>query len=226
MAVEANPLLIQESHHKFAREIADGRLLLVGVGLASKATEKEETKLTFWVNTNDKFSSFQERLGCRDGYGGYVDVGNHSYCRRVDLDVTTCGRLVEAYGRADYVKIDIEGMDRACVESLEDVEAGMRPRYLSVENVNEGIVGVLVALGYGGFKAVNQAVLQVGTDEEDLGRSGPWGEEAVDEASGKRWMGLKEFLQRLPLREVMEINGETAHVWYDLHARLGEPGEE
>lgn len=222
VAVEANPVLINASRHKFATEIADGRLVLVGVGLAGKGAENGS--LTFWVNENDKFSSFQEILGCRDGYGGYVAAGNHSYCRKVELDVTTCARLVERFGRADYVKIDIEGMDRACVESLGDVEMGMRPQYVSVENVNEGMVEVLVRLGYGGFKAVNQAALQVGTDEENRGRSGPWGEAAVDEVSGHRWMGAQEFARRLPMRQIMEMDGETMHVWYDLHAKLGKSG--
>jgi len=63
LAIEANPLLAARLEQRFAREVAEGRLSILGVAVAER-----EGILPFWVNEqNDKFSSFSRELGCRFG---------------------------------------------------------------------------------------------------------------------------------------------------------------
>ena len=44
VAVEANPELVSEAERRFRREIKDGRLTLLNVGIAEQAGEKD-----FWI---------------------------------------------------------------------------------------------------------------------------------------------------------------------------------
>lgn len=211
VAVEANPGLIRESRWRFKKEIEQGRLILIWAGLGRE--EDVNRSMTFWINNNDKFSSFHEELGCRDGYGKRMKRGDRRYCKRVNIGMTTCARLVETFGKGSYMKVDIEGLDRSCVESLERIDKELRPKYMSVENVHEKMMGSLRRLGYDGFKVVNQLKLQLNTNVMNRGRSGAWGEDAIDERYGKRWMKNEA--------DVLEGLISNGSAWYDLHARMG-----
>jgi hypothetical protein len=76
--------------------------------------------------------------------------------------------ILEQYGVPYYLKVDIEGLDLACVEALQNFTE--RPRYVSVET--EATFGpseiesayaeldLFVSLGYTSFKCVSQKQLQ------------------------------------------------------------------
>lgn len=216
VAVEANPVLVEESRRKFHDAIRGGRLKLIGIGLVD--SDDGGARKSFWVNKNSKFSSFLEHLGCRDGWGNIMPSGDHTYCHSIELDIRSCRDLMEEFGTPVYLKIDIEGLDRVCMESVSTLHMDKRPRYLSVENVQKHIVERLAELGYKGFKAVNQAKLELGTSLEMRGHSGPWGEDAVDDLTGTKWQTKEEILRRLPLNDTFIVNGEPRVAWYDLHA--------
>ncbi|KAI0561022.1 methyltransferase FkbM family [Gracilaria domingensis] len=221
VAIEANPTLVAESKVKFADAIAADRLKLIGIGITAIDPKKENTvrpKLKFYVNQNDKFSSFVENLGCRNYTGEVTAPGDRTFCSVMELDTRTCGDLVREYGTPIYFKIDIEGKDRACLESLEVLTESDRPKYTSIENVTELDIDILLRLGYKKFKVVNQNVLQQGVSDEVEGHSGPWGEDAVDAFTGKRWQTADEVKNRLPLTTKMVLDGKELHAWYDLHA--------
>lgn len=224
VAVEANPTLIHRASEKFASAIRDNRLTLVRVGLTNLKPEDATSAkpvLTFWVNTaNDKFGSFVESLGCRSARGDLMPTGDHTYCRRIEIATKTCDTLIREFGTPEYMKIDIEGMDRACFRSLTNVQAHERPKYLSVENVFAWDVDELVRLGYKKFKIVNQAVLEASASKEMKGNSGPWGEEAEDQFIGKRWHTEAEAKARLPLPGTVTIQNRPRKAWYDLHASM------
>lgn len=221
VAIEANPTLVKASKAKFADAIASDRLRLVGIGITAidpKKENQERPKLKFYVNRNDKFSSFVENLGCRNYTGEVTAPGDRTFCSVMELDTRSCSDLVREYGTPVYFKIDIEGKDRACLESLEALPQSERPKYTSIENVTELDIDILLRLGYTKFKAVNQNLLQEGTTDEEEGHSGPWGEDAEDAFTGKKWQTAEELKNRLPLKRKMILNGVERTAWYDLHA--------
>ena len=78
----------------------------------------------------------------------------------------TLAELIEIHGEAYYVKIDIEGSDRAAIESLGGT--AIRPRYISMETTfsvdptfaaARGDLEALAGLGYDRFKIVDQQAL-------------------------------------------------------------------
>ena len=217
LAVEASPVLIEESKEKFKDEISSGRLKLLGVGLSQNRITKNQT---FWLNTaNNKFSSFNEALGCRSA-SGVQKKGDHTYCKAIDVPITTCDQLIRDYGTPDYMKVDIEGLDHACIRSLSYVAPGERPKYVSVENVSDRVISDFVALGYKHFKVVEQAGIQARAPKHLHGHTGPWGEEAHDIVSGLKWRTYLDLSSGDPLPKTITVNGKTIGTWYDLHARL------
>lgn len=160
-----------------------------------------------------------EHLGCRDDWGNVMPPANHTYCHTVHLPVRSCRDLVEEFGTPVYLKIDIEGLDRACVESIATLAPELRPTYLSVENVQPAVVHRLAQLGYDAFKAVNQAKLQLDAEDEMSGYSGPWGEHAVDDITATNWQTKQQMLARLPLNDTIVVGGKVHVAWYDLQAR-------
>ena len=79
---------------------------------------------------------------------------------------STLADLVESYGEAFYLKVDIEGMDRTALKSL--TETRIRPPYLSMETSFErsptlasvrSDFDTLVRLGYDRFKLVDQIMV-------------------------------------------------------------------
>lgn len=222
LAVEANPVLVKKGGKRFGQAKDAGKFKLVHAGIA----EKKGQTLTFWVNkASDKFSSFLEDVGCRYPGGQYPKPGDHSYCSRITVKTNTCADLVRAHGTPRYLKVDVEGMDRTCLQSLSDLPREKRPRYVSKENVEEADFGVLLSLGYTKFKAVNQAVLEsrFQNDPNMRGTSGPWGENAVDMFVGNNWQTIEELKARMPLPKSAMVDGHRWNAWYDLHAAMDEP---
>ena len=117
VAVEADPALATAASERFKREIAIGRLKVLNVAIA-----KEPGVLPFWIcETNPELSSFDRRCAGADGHPHHqIDV----QCRRLDS-------IIDEYGVPYYLKIDIEGADMDCLDSL---KAGRIPKYLSIES--------------------------------------------------------------------------------------------
>jgi hypothetical protein len=67
--------------------------------------------------------------------------------------------IIDQFGVAGYMKIDIEGSDTTCISGLTSAAA---PRYISVEldhsdyYVGEQELQILAELGYQGFKIICQ----------------------------------------------------------------------
>lgn len=211
VAVEANPVLVDEARKNFKDYIEKGALIIIDKGIANGGA----TKLPFFVNNLDTaWSSFIEDIGSRGG----------SY-ETVYVDVTSAPYLFEKYGYPYYLKIDIEGLDLELLTSLRNVAT--LPRYISAENGQENMIRELSCLGYQSFKFINQAGIggrhSISPSKEGLnidfifdhGASGEFGEDtpgdwmtmdAAIEASNKYWSN--------PSRDA-SIDG-----WYDIHARI------
>jgi len=142
IAIEADPLLVFEAEKRFEREINDGRLNILNIGISSKAGD-----LDFWIcETNSAWNSFHQSIASRDGSPHHkIIVPCHNF-----------SWVLEKYGVPFYLKIDIEGNDLLCIDALVDVKEG--PKYLSIEggSIYVDMIDKLVALGYNEFKCISQ----------------------------------------------------------------------
>jgi hypothetical protein len=104
-------------------------------------------KLSVWGTTSEDWATRNSRLGKSSEV---IEVKA--------IDFRDCLRT---YGMPYYMKIDIEGSDRICLESLLDLE--VRPDYVSIESEKVSFaklveeVDLLLKLGYNAFQAVQQA---------------------------------------------------------------------
>lgn len=209
VAIDANPMLCAQAGAQFADHVRNGQLTIVNVGVS-----REPGDLDFYVNdTHSEWSSFIPEVGSRLGKFHVERV------RTAPLH-----ELTAQYGCPYYAKIDIEGHDMIALESL--MEAGCRPKFVSVENGFHPMVDLLAANGYSGFKFINQATVpqlrppQPAREGQSIdytfpfGSSGPFGEDTPGD-----WLSMKD------IHEVVErywttpnLNAEV-HGWFDLHAR-------
>lgn len=223
IAIEANSALVDAARRRFAPFIASGQLVIVNVGIV--AEDNGET-LDFYVNDRiSEWSSFSRELAAR----------NDSPVHVVAVPTRTLASIVAEYGPAYFVKIDIEGHDAIALRSLLEVEP--RPRFVSVENGNRGMLDMLVAAGYDAFKYIQQRgisdlrVTRPAREGEYAGHlfprgaSGPFGEETPGP-----WLDVEGI--RPEIEKVWGVEGgsgqvaqrETTGGWFDLHARHGDSG--
>lgn len=139
VAIEADPALVEAARRRFVAEIAADRLTILDVGVAEEEGEKE-----FWINEKKSvWNSFNKHVSARN------NLPHHSIrvrCRRF-------GDILRAHGVPYYLKVDIEGNDRLC---LEDLDASDLPVYVSVEVGPLDYLLKLRDLGYAGFKYIDQ----------------------------------------------------------------------
>jgi FkbM family methyltransferase len=104
VAVEANPQLAEEARARFRREIAAGRLTVLGVAIAGTAGV-----LPFWIcDSHSPWSSFDYEIASRDG----------STCHQIDVECRPFSDILEEHGVPYFLKIDIEGTDHLCIRDL------------------------------------------------------------------------------------------------------------
>ncbi len=241
IAIEANPELAEAANRMFAREIAEGKLTILNLGIAAS-----ERVADFYVASNHQWSSFSQEVASRRG----MEV-----VKTIRVSCVPLSTIVREYGVPNYVKIDIEGYDLFCVESLSQ---DMAPPYISVEfahGMEHRLLRRLLELGYVQFKLLNQVTY---TDKRPIfddefvarvarklysmrplqpvirrvlpradfdtytgrfdwtfaeGASGPFAEQTYG-----RWITSEEVLRRhAALSKVYKKAGTG--FWWDLHAR-------
>lgn len=95
LAIEANPLLVQDAQKAFEKQIDAGRLTILNVGVGDK-----EGVFPFYINNYSEWSSFDREIGSREG------------CKEVvDVSMLPFERILAQYGAPYFMKIDIEGYD-------------------------------------------------------------------------------------------------------------------
>ena len=140
VAVEANPILVEEGVMRFKSSVDSGDLILLNVGIAEKSGA-----LDFWINeVRSEWSSFDQAIGCRSG----------TSCRSIQVPCVSTSELIHRYGIPWYMKIDIEGYDLFAINSI---SPEMRPKYLSCEVSDLNLVYKMIEIGYTKFKMINQA---------------------------------------------------------------------
>jgi FkbM family methyltransferase len=151
IAVDANPLMVEKARLRFPGEVESKRLTLLNVGISETAGTA-----TFWISDVPEWSSFDKSIASRDGTAH----------RPISVPVVPFSQLLSENGVPHYLKVDIEGNDRLCVNALRGTSR--IPRYISVETECIGdstalsaeqaieMLDLLRELGYQRFKLVNQ----------------------------------------------------------------------
>jgi FkbM family methyltransferase len=196
VAFEADPELAAGCRDRFADALADGRLTIVEGAIA----DSHQPTVRFYRHpVLSVWGSVEEDWASRNTAPGETQ----------ELEVATVdfGACLRAYGVPYYMKVDIEGADRLCIEALRPF--GDRPAYLSLESEKrdfralEAEVDLLEALGYDRFAAVEQSSIP-GSEilTEDLhgapvrhrfeaDSSGPFGDDLTTP-----WMDRRTLLER------------------------------
>lgn len=247
VGIEANPVLVKDLRSKFSDAIGSGDLVII-----DKAVAEEPGSVDFYINDQVSiWGSIDPAFIERNRRNG------KDSSRIVQVPSTTLEKIVADFPGASYIKIDVEGMDLICLRSLS--QSTCRPKYISIESAVTSPIdnwleelNLLQAMGYSGFKYVNQATLSQlnGTSLETEGTpavyqhathsSGPFGNETPGE-----WMsmdsaveiggGLRRDFERYSKESSTPRLIVKAHQlfrrlrglpvpkgWYDLHARLSD----
>jgi FkbM family methyltransferase len=150
VAIDANPLMIERAGLRFSKEVLSKQLTLLNVGIS-----KAPGSATFWVSDVPEWSSFDKTIASR----------NDTAHTPVSVATVPFSQLLAEHGVPHYLKIDIEGNDRLCVEALSG--PGI-PKYISVESECVGdsvalsdeqsvaMLELLRDVGYRRFKLVSQ----------------------------------------------------------------------
>lgn len=139
VAIEADPALAEAGSARFRKEIAEGRLTVLNVGVGPT-----RGRFDFYVNEHsDGFSSFVREVGTRDNSKFHV----------IQVDTVPFRDILQNYGVPYYLKTDIERHDIYCLLGL---DAKDLPRYVSVEAHELEYLCILSRLGYNAFKCVDQ----------------------------------------------------------------------
>ena len=156
IAFEANASLVKECENRFRNYIDDGRLIIIeGAIVDPSQIEPGQRMITFYENQTHAFlGTVNKEWAERNDL-----AGTPSAIREVP--VTDFSKVLQQYGVPYYLKIDIEGCDMVCVETLKAFHE--RPDYLSIESDKTSLANIqreldaLVELGYESFKAVEQS---------------------------------------------------------------------
>ncbi len=141
VAVEANPRHVEKLIERFSKEIAEGRIAIIGKGI-----HRDYGKIEFYVHDLDPWSAF-------DKSGRFWD-GNHEV---ISVETIPLSDVLNRFGVPYYLKIDLEGLELIAIEWM--IPCGARPHYISVEiepNTPE-ILHQLRKFGYNAFKVMDQS---------------------------------------------------------------------
>ncbi len=160
VAVDADPRNIEWARGEFPQAVVSGQLTLVHA-----AASETDGMTEFYLSKSTVWSSLKSGIA---GRLGRLDHSIQVPTRRLD-------GLFREYGTPVYCKIDVEGYDAVCLQTL--VGMSDLPKYISVETecLSDGekveasiylqTLKGLQALGYDRFKLVDQASLRVLDDE-------------------------------------------------------------
>ncbi|MGH2906343.1 MAG: FkbM family methyltransferase [Solirubrobacterales bacterium] len=150
VAFEADPSLAQQCRERFANEIDGGRLTIVEGAITDDPGGKVKffgsPSISEWGTTDGEW------VARRAQRTDFVEI---------TVDAVDFPAVVREYGVPHFLKIDIEGADRLCLETLGEFAA--RPRFVSIESEKfsaealQGEFELFETLGYKRFAVMQQA---------------------------------------------------------------------
>ena len=158
VAIEADPDLARACRRRLHSFLDAGRLTIVEGAIVDPGTLASGQRTVrfykndanpVWGTVRAEWAERNERLG--------------ALSQPIDVPVLDLEDVLRTHGVPRYMKIDIEGVDMACVRALERFRA--RPDFVSLESDKTSYAGVareideLAALGYDAFQAVEQSAV-------------------------------------------------------------------
>lgn len=223
VGVEANPLSVHTavSDAWTAPFLRSGQLSVLNAAISPPG--KGTGSRSFYALPHRPEMSNAEEWITRDG------------AQRMSVRTIECADLLRVFGRAVYMKIDIESNSIDCLESLHHAhesrgsssEDWARPPLLSLEMEStsnaRNFLERLEALGYSSYKVCRQYVYSpapceqgaYGPEVPGCG-SGPFGNAAVDYLRGVQWNSIANLQNDMAW--ATEFEGGLD--WFDLHVRL------
>jgi FkbM family methyltransferase len=154
VAFEANPELVRRCRERFKEEIRAGLLTLIEGAIVDMSTVGSDRKVRFYRNeSGTAWGSASTEWADRN-------VRQGTPVSLIEVDAVDFAAVMKKHGVPRYMKIDIEGCDRVCLEALKQFQE--RPDFISIESdktSHEGIrqeIEMFESLGYDGFQAVEQ----------------------------------------------------------------------
>lgn len=156
VAFEANPELVSFCKKIFYKEIEEGKLIIVEGAIVDHKNDlnPNESIIKFYVN--EKLSVW----GTVDESWMKRNIKRGKDIKIIEVNKVNFNEALKKYGMPYYLKIDIEGMDRVCLNALLDFD--QKPSYLSIEsekvsfNELKNEMDLLLKNRYSQFKIVNQ----------------------------------------------------------------------
>ncbi len=142
VAIDTNPAMVDKAKRRFHAELENGTLSLLNAGITRQAGEQD----FFISETFSEWSSFDEANATKDG----------SSATKIRVQCIPFSDILKKYDIPYYLKIDIEGNDRLCIEAL---EPGSLPNYVSIEMSHkrgDEDIRTLGSVGYTKFKCIRQ----------------------------------------------------------------------
>lgn len=152
---EADPDLAAYCRDRFSLEIGDGRLTVVEGAITELPPDASHGRTARFYRNKEVsvWGTALQDWACRNElHGAKSEV--------IEVPVVDFQACIREYGVPHYMKIDIEGMDKACLKALAAFEH--RPDYISIESEKRSFgklreeFDILGQLGYTRFKAVQQ----------------------------------------------------------------------
>jgi FkbM family methyltransferase len=221
VAFEANSDLAEECRSRFETAIEAGRLTIVEGAIAVPGVSRvtfykplltEPLDLTLMGSTDPRW--LRSKVG-------------RTPVAEVAVPAVDFAASIARFGMPVYMKIDIEGADRLCLEGLTGFDEA--PRWLSLEAEREhlGLLRIefdlLERLGYDSFMAIPQEI-------DEVRASGPFGDDLTGEWLPRdaverfyrhafRRRRLSERLDRRHSGRILRTVFPRFHRFFDTHAK-------
>lgn len=199
VAFEANPNLVKSCKKKFEEEINNNKLTIIE-GAIVDPTLSDSDSIKFYQNENSVWGTVVEEWSKRN-----ESLGTKS--KIIEVPVLNFENIIKKYGIPYYMKIDIEGMDMFCLQTLRNFSN--KPSYVSVESEKisfqklKSELDLLNELGYSQFKIVNQARIEEQNEPINNGENNYLNYTFVEGASGlfgkdlpESWLGYQLALKK------------------------------
>jgi FkbM family methyltransferase len=209
IAIEANPVLVDEQKERFKDFIARDQLRILNVGIG-----QERGRFTFYVNDYlSEWSSFDKEIGTRGGK-----------FHEIEVEMVPLEDVLAICGIPYYLKIDIEGYDFIALRAIRSFSD--KPKFISVENGQKPLLDFLHEEGYTQFKFINQQKVpeqKVTYPAREgvfvphvfpFGASGLFGDETPGE-----WLDYHNVLKLINAYWDNPERDANIHGWFDLHAK-------
>ncbi len=152
VAIDANPTIIENTRKVFSKFITNKQLILLHLAVSNS----DKKKVNFYLSEKLEWSSLRKSIADRETISKNKTV----------VQQKKLSSVMKKYGVPYYCKIDVEGADLRCLQSLKEIKK--LPAFISAESEcvaqNEYlsdkqallVLETLFDLGYKKFKLVNQ----------------------------------------------------------------------